>query len=40
MDDKRLCEQTLEPEDLKEFSEAIKDKFYFEFFIDDLPVTG
>lgn len=36
----RLCEVTLEPGELGAFSEAIKDGFYFEFFIDDLPVKG
>lgn len=36
----RLCQASLEPEDLRKFSDAIKEGFYFEFFVDDLPVQG
>lgn len=36
----RLCEPTLEPAQLLQLSDAIKEGYFFEFFIDDLPVKG
>lgn len=36
----RLCMPTLQPKELRELSEAIKEGYYYEFFIDDLPAEG
>lgn len=36
----RLCKHTLSPDELRQLSEAIKEGYYFEFFVDDLPVEG
>lgn len=36
----RLCKPTLSPSELRQLSEAIKEGYYFEFFVDDLPVEG
>ncbi|CAN0265290.1 unnamed protein product [Pylaiella littoralis] len=36
----RLCKVPLEPGELRLFSNAIKEGFYYEFFVDDLPVKG
>ncbi|CAN0483946.1 unnamed protein product, partial [Hapterophycus canaliculatus] len=36
----RLCPITLKPAELRQLSDAIKEGYYFEFFIDDLPVKG
>lgn len=36
----RLCDVTLKPSDIRELSDAIKEGYYYEFFIDDLPVKG
>jgi hypothetical protein len=35
-----LCEEFLEPQDLKELKEAIEQDYYFEMLIDHLPVWG
>jgi len=35
-----LCEKTLNPEELTMFSDAIEDDYYFEMFIEDLPMWG
>ena len=35
-----LCEKTLNPEELNMFSDAIEDDYYFEMFIEDLPMWG
>ncbi|CAN0576172.1 unnamed protein product, partial [Ectocarpus sp. 12 AP-2014] len=31
----RLCMHTLSPDELRQLSEAIKEGYYFEFFVDD-----
>ncbi|CAM9594393.1 unnamed protein product [Ectocarpus sp. 12 AP-2014] len=36
----RLCMHTLSPDELRQLSEAVKEGYYFEFFVDDLPVEG
>ena len=35
-----LCEQQFSREDLQRFAHAIEDDFYFEMFVDDLPMWG
>lgn len=35
-----LCEEDMDIEDLKEFKEAVQDDFFFEMFLDDLPMWG
>ncbi|GAB4814909.1 hypothetical protein N2152v2_001955 [Parachlorella kessleri] len=35
-----LCKKTLAKDELKEFQDAIKDDYYFQFFYDDLPIWG
>lgn len=35
-----LCEEYLEPEDLKAFKAAIEDDYFFEMLIDELPMWG
>lgn len=35
-----LCKQTLTPDDIEKLREAIRELYYFEFSIDDLPVRG
>jgi len=35
-----LCEDYLEPEDLKAFKNAIEDDYFFEMLIDELPMWG
>jgi len=35
-----LCEEYLDPKDLKEFKDAIEDDYFFELFVDDLPMWG
>lgn len=35
-----LCEDYLEPEDLKEFKNAIEGDYFFEMLVDDLPMWG
>ena len=35
-----LCEEYLEPNDLKELKFAIEDDYFFELFFDDLPMWG
>ncbi|CAM9230737.1 unnamed protein product [Phaeothamnion confervicola] len=36
----RVCKRTLQPAELHAFVDAIEDKFYFEMYVDDLPVWG
>mmetsp|Transcript_23513 Transcript_23513/g.34500 ORF Transcript_23513/g.34500 Transcript_23513/m.34500 type:complete len:590 (+) Transcript_23513:57-1826(+) len=35
-----LCEEYMDVEDLKEFKDAIEDDYFFEMFVDDLPMWG
>lgn len=35
-----LCEESLDPSDIKEFKESIEADYFFEMFIDDLPMWG
>mmetsp|Transcript_26490 Transcript_26490/g.82733 ORF Transcript_26490/g.82733 Transcript_26490/m.82733 type:complete len:600 (+) Transcript_26490:2207-4006(+) len=35
-----LCTQTLQPEDVEKFADAIEHDYYFEMFVDDLPMWG
>mmetsp|Transcript_41743 Transcript_41743/g.94262 ORF Transcript_41743/g.94262 Transcript_41743/m.94262 type:complete len:597 (-) Transcript_41743:525-2315(-) len=35
-----LCEKTLPPSEVKMFADAIEDDYYFEMFIEDLPMWG
>lgn len=35
-----LCEKTLTPSEVKRFADAIEDDYYFEMFIEDLPMWG
>lgn len=35
-----LCEVSLGPKDLKEFKDAIEDDYFFELFLDDMPMWG
>jgi hypothetical protein len=35
-----LCEKTLQPEEVKAFVDAIEDDYYFEMFLEDLPMWG
>mmetsp|Transcript_14978 Transcript_14978/g.19436 ORF Transcript_14978/g.19436 Transcript_14978/m.19436 type:complete len:158 (+) Transcript_14978:54-527(+) len=35
-----LCEKTLPSEDVRMFANAIEDDYYFEMFIEDLPMWG
>ena len=35
---RELCTETLDEEDKIEYAEAIEDEYYFEFFVDDLPM--
>ncbi|CAM9224985.1 unnamed protein product [Scytosiphon promiscuus] len=36
----RLCKEPLKPSQLRQLSEAVREGYYFEFFVDDLPVKG
>lgn len=35
-----LCEKTLQPSEVRMFADAIEDDYYFEMFIEDLPMWG
>lgn len=35
-----LCKQTLNKEDLIKFKDAIHDNYFFEMFVEDLPMWG
>lgn len=35
-----LCEKTLDQSDVKSFADAIEDDYYFEMFVEDLPMWG
>ncbi|CAM9119615.1 unnamed protein product [Ascophyllum nodosum] len=35
-----LCKDMLQPDELQQFSEAIQENYFYELFIDDLPVSG
>lgn len=35
-----LCKKTLSSEDLKEFKDAIHNNYFFEMFVEDLPMWG
>ena len=35
-----LCKKTLTKEDLAKFKEAIHNNYFFEFFVEDLPMWG
>jgi len=35
-----LCEKSLPPSEVRMFADAIEDDYYFEMFIEDLPMWG
>lgn len=35
-----LCQQKLEPADLEKFKDAIHNNYFFEMFVEDLPMWG
>lgn len=40
VDWRMLCKTTLEPQDLKKFKDAIHNNYFFEMFVEDLPMWG
>ncbi|GMH52556.1 hypothetical protein TrRE_jg1584 [Triparma retinervis] len=37
---RQLCQTTLTPEDVAAFKEAVHNDYYFEFYVEDLPMWG
>ena len=40
VDWRELCQITVEPADLKKFKDAIHNNYFFEMFVEDLPMWG
>lgn len=40
VDDRVLCEQTLNVDQLKQLKDAIANSYYFEMYVEDLPMSG
>jgi Endomembrane protein 70 len=40
VDWRMLCKVTLQPADLKKFKDAIHNNYFFEMFVEDLPMWG
>ena len=37
---RQLCQSTLTPSDLLAFKDAVHNDYYFEFYVEDLPMWG